>query len=100
MQVIIINCGEKRLTSKRNENSFMNLFVLLFLTHASKNVMFFFLSLLQNLRTGARNRSCPGGLAAEGRGWWQGKGIEGCIQCKRCVHMHINAKMIHIETVP
>jgi Fe-S-cluster-containing dehydrogenase component len=34
----------------------------------------------------------------EGR-WWE-KRVRGCIQCKKCVHMCINAKMIPIETIP
>jgi hypothetical protein len=28
------------------------------------------------------------------------KGVGGRIQCKKCTHMDVNAKMIHVETVP
>jgi hypothetical protein len=34
-----------------------------------------------------------------GERWW-GKGIGEWIWCKKCVHMHVNAKMIPVEAVP
>jgi hypothetical protein len=32
-------------------------------------------------------------------GRWQGKGIGGCIQCPKCVHMYVNEKMIPVKTI-
>jgi hypothetical protein len=69
--------------------------------------MLFFLSfisfLLQNLRTGGWSRSCGGkgrGGSTSGRGQVAGKQVGGLIQCKNCVHIYVNAKMIPVETVP
>jgi hypothetical protein len=33
-----------------------------------------------------------------GRSW--GKGVRGLICCKYCVHLHVNGKMIPVETIP
>jgi hypothetical protein len=41
-----------------------------------------------------------GGLVKVGWERWWGKGIEGWIWCKYCVHMCINAKMIPAESIP
>jgi hypothetical protein len=40
------------------------------------------------------------GLARVGEDKWWGKGVGGRIQCKKCVHVHVNAKMMPVETSP
>jgi hypothetical protein len=64
--------------------------------------MFFFLSflffLLQNQRTQRQNKSCPGRRAGiSGRGEVMRKGGR---RVKKCIHMHVNAKMMLVETIP
>jgi hypothetical protein len=39
-------------------------------------------------------------LPPMGAGRWWGKWVREWIQCKKCVHMHVNAKVIPAETVP
>jgi hypothetical protein len=35
-----------------------------------------------------------------GGGRYPGKGEEGCICCKYCIYIYVNAKMIPVETTP
>jgi hypothetical protein len=39
-------------------------------------------------------------LAPVGGGRWWGKRVGEWKQCKKCVHMHVHAKMIPVETIP
>jgi hypothetical protein len=51
---------------------------------------------LQNQRTGGQNRSCLGGVGTSGSREEVGR----VNICKYCVHIHVNGKMISVETVP
>jgi hypothetical protein len=63
--------------------------------------LFFFV--LQNQRTGGQNRSYLGKLqpvcVCWGGGGMSGKSAGGWIWCEYCVHMHVNGKMISVETI-
>jgi hypothetical protein len=53
--------------------------------------------LLQNHRTGGKNRSCVGVLVPVGVGRRWEKCVGGLIWYKYCTHMHENRKMISVE---
>jgi hypothetical protein len=66
--------------------------------------MFFILSLffflLQNWRTGGRNKCCPRGRAGiSEREEVLGKGGRRVNTVQKCVHMYVNGKMIPVETI-
>jgi hypothetical protein len=61
--------------------------------------MFFFLSYKIRKQEGGTD-SAHGRGGISGEGWLWGRGVRGSIQCKNCVHMNVNAKIIPIETIP
>jgi hypothetical protein len=59
--------------------------------------LFFFFSCT---KSESRNKSCVGaggGISTDGRGKIVGKGGRRVNTVKRCVHMHVNAKLYHLK---
>jgi hypothetical protein len=72
------------------------------LSQTSKNVFSLLSILLKIQRTGEGNWSCQvqRGLVLVGGGGGEESWEEGWIWCKYCVHMHVNAKMKPVDTIP
>jgi hypothetical protein len=67
---------------------------------AKISVFFFFLLGNQRIRGPAGSVGEGGRVGTSGRGRWRGRGVRERMQCKNCVHMFVNAKMIPVETTP
>jgi hypothetical protein len=61
-----------------------------------KQIKMSFAFLLQNLRTGGRNRSCLEGMVPRGRRRW-GKGVGGWVWYKYCVQIYVIIEMRTVE---